>query len=124
MPGRAGLSGFILGLYFSILSIPPARAKLFREAWLILSEKDRFALHSLFFKSTEYIIRCWTFDVQCSTFIFLLTPRQGLPFLEDVHDDKDEQENNDNNPFKFRSINDDIITIAFHFNHNGSGETG
>lgn len=50
--------------------------------------------------------------------------RQGLPFLEDVHDDKDEQENNDNNPFKFRSINDDIITIAFHFNHNGSGETG
>jgi hypothetical protein len=36
-------------MYFSILSIPPARAKLFSEAWLILSEKDRFALHSLFF---------------------------------------------------------------------------
>jgi hypothetical protein len=39
MPGRAGLLGFILDWYFSILSIPPARAKLFREAWLILSEK-------------------------------------------------------------------------------------
>ncbi len=62
--------GFILDSYFSILSIPPARAKLFREAWLILSEKDRFVLHSLFFKSTEYIIRCWTFNVRCSTFIF------------------------------------------------------
>jgi hypothetical protein len=48
MPGRAGLSGFILDTYFSILSIPPARAKLFSEAWLILSEKDRFALHSFF----------------------------------------------------------------------------
>jgi hypothetical protein len=60
---------------------------------------------------------CWTFDVQCSTFIFLLTPRQELPFLEDEHDDKDEQENNDNNPFKFRPINDDIITIEFYLNH-------
>jgi hypothetical protein len=49
MLGRAGLSGSILGSHFSILSIPPARAKLFSEAWLILSEKDRFALHSLLF---------------------------------------------------------------------------
>jgi hypothetical protein len=43
--------------------------------------------------------------------------RQELPFLDDEHDDEDEQENNDNNPFKFRPKNDDIITIAFHFNH-------
>jgi len=50
--------------------------------------------------------------------------RQELPFFEDEHDDKDEQENNDYNLFKFRPINDDIITVAFHFNHNGSGETG
>jgi hypothetical protein len=47
MPGRAGLSRFILGSYFSILSILPAGAKLFSEDWLILSEKDRFALNSL-----------------------------------------------------------------------------
>jgi hypothetical protein len=38
MPRRAGLSGFILDSYFSILSILPARVKLFSEAWLILSE--------------------------------------------------------------------------------------
>jgi hypothetical protein len=43
--------------------------------------------------------------------------RQELPFLDDEYDDEDEQENNDNNPFKFRPKNDDIITIAFHFNH-------
>jgi hypothetical protein len=43
MTRRAGLSGFILDSYFSILSILPDRAKLFSEAWLILSEKDRFA---------------------------------------------------------------------------------
>ena len=30
--------------------------------------KSRFALLSLFFKLTEYIIRCWTFDVRCSFF--------------------------------------------------------
>jgi hypothetical protein len=49
MPGRAGLSGFILGLFFSILSIPPARAKLFREAWLILSENGLYRPLSFLF---------------------------------------------------------------------------
>jgi hypothetical protein len=38
MPRRAGLPGFILDSYFSILSILPARAKLFSEDWLIRSE--------------------------------------------------------------------------------------
>jgi len=41
MPRRAGLSGFILDSYFSILSILPAGAKLFSEAWLILSENKK-----------------------------------------------------------------------------------
>jgi hypothetical protein len=38
MPRRARLSEFILDSYFSILSILPAGAKLFKEDWLILSE--------------------------------------------------------------------------------------
>jgi len=30
-------------------------------------------LCSVFFKLTEFIIRCWTFNVRCSMFIFWLT---------------------------------------------------
>jgi hypothetical protein len=30
------------------------------------------SLCSVLFKLTEYIIRCWTLNVQCSMFIFLL----------------------------------------------------
>ena len=33
----------------------------------------RRVLLNLFLKVTEYIIRCWTFNVQCSMFIFKLT---------------------------------------------------
>jgi hypothetical protein len=52
MPGRAGLSGFILDSYFSILSILPARAKLFSEDWLILSE-NVLSMPSSFFYSIK-----------------------------------------------------------------------
>ncbi len=36
----------------------------------------RFA--QFFFKLTEFIIRCWTFDVQCSMFIFQITLHRKL----------------------------------------------
>jgi hypothetical protein len=52
MPRRAGLSGFILDSYFSILLIPPARAKLFSEAWLILSENGLSMPLSFLFDQT------------------------------------------------------------------------
>jgi hypothetical protein len=42
-----------------ILSIQPARAKLFSEDWLILSENIIDSIHS-------FDVRCWTFDVRCS----------------------------------------------------------
>jgi hypothetical protein len=32
-----------------------------------------FCFAQPFIKSTEYIIGCWTFNVRCSTFIFLVT---------------------------------------------------
>jgi len=33
-------------------------------------EEQLFRFASLFFNSAEYLIRCWTFDVRCSMFIF------------------------------------------------------
>jgi len=32
--------------------------------------KNKFVLLSIFLKLTEYRIRCWTFNVRCSMFIF------------------------------------------------------
>ena len=36
-------------------------------------------LCSVFFKLTEFIIRCWTFNVRCSTFIRFFSDQTGCP---------------------------------------------
>jgi hypothetical protein len=35
-----------------------------------LAQRRRRVMLSIFYKLTEYIIRCWTFNVRCSMFIF------------------------------------------------------
>jgi len=40
------------------------------EYWSEEFLKGRFALFSLFLRLAEYLIRCWTFNVRCSMFIF------------------------------------------------------
>jgi len=47
----------------------PEADKFRRVDSLVQRRRLRRVLPSLFFKLTEYIIRCWTFDVRCSMFI-------------------------------------------------------
>ncbi len=58
-------------LNHTLTTSSPPRARTWACRWQPNRiSKGSFALLSLFIKLTEYIIRCWTFDVRCSMFIF------------------------------------------------------